>query len=86
MKNIGWLTLTIFLILSLSNAQVSDFCWKDTYGRGVGTIPGTCDSDEDKIGLLCYEKCPSGMRRSGFDCHSVCPSGFRDDGLFCRKS
>ena len=57
MNKICWLGLTLFLILSLSNAQLAEFCWKDTYGRGVGTIPGSCDSDEDKIGLLCYDKC-----------------------------
>eukprot|EP00977_Amphora_coffeiformis_P000433 scaffold111_cov149-Amphora_coffeaeformis.AAC.11 len=62
------------------------FCWRDSYGRGVGKIPTECPSGKEKIGALCYSKCPSGMKRFGFDCHSVCPSGFRDDGLFCRKA
>ena len=62
------------------------FCWRDSYGRGVGKIPTECPSHKEKIGALCYSKCPSGMKRFGFDCHSVCPSGFRDDGLFCRKA
>jgi hypothetical protein len=61
-----------------------EFCWKDTYGRGVGKVPSSCPSTKDKIGLLCYDKCPSGMKRSGFDCHSDCPSGWSDQGLFCR--
>ena len=61
-----------------------DFCWKDSYGRGVGKIPKTCLPTHDKIGLLCYPKCPTGYGRFGFDCHQKCPSGFRNDGLYCR--
>ena len=63
-----------------------EFCWKDTYGRGVGTIPTDCAPGRVRIGLLCYSKCPEGYKRFGFDCHSKCPEGFRDDGLFCRKA
>jgi hypothetical protein len=66
----------------------SDFCWKNSYGRGVGTIPNTCPSDRDQRGLLCYSKCPDGFQNppGTVDCHQVCPEGFRDDGLFCRLS
>jgi hypothetical protein len=66
----------------------SDFCWKNSYGRGVGTIPSTCPSDRDQRGLLCYSKCPEGFANppGTVDCHQVCPEGFRDDGLFCRRS
>jgi len=64
----------------------ADFCWKDSYGRGVGRIPGSCLSNQDRIGLLCYWKCPKGQYRFGFDCHTSCPPGdWRDDGLYCRK-
>lgn len=62
------------------------FCWRDSYGRGVGTIPENCAPGQDRIGLLCYNKCPANTKRFGFDCHSVCPSGMRDDGLFCRAA
>ena len=62
------------------------FCWKDSYGRGVGKIPTECPPEKEKIGALCYSRCPRGTRRFGFDCHSVCPSDMRDDGLFCRKA
>lgn len=41
---------------------------------------------EEKIGLLCYDKCPSGYTRLGFDCHQNCPTGFRNNGLFCRAA
>jgi Ricin-type beta-trefoil lectin domain len=65
--------------------DVPEFCWKDSYGRGVGTIPDGCPPGKERIGALCYSSCPSGMYRFGFDCHANCPSGFRDEGLFCRK-
>lgn len=63
-----------------------EFCWKDSYGRGVGTVPSSCAPGQERIGLLCYDQCPAGMRRVGLDCHSVCPEGMRDDGLYCRKA
>jgi len=66
--------------------SVSDFCWLDSYGRGVGDIPDSCESGHTRIGLLCYPDCPTGYSRFGFDCHSDCPSDFRYDGLFCRKA
>lgn len=84
--------LSIFAsIFAFSSTQVTaqatgpEFCWKDTYGRGVGTIPNQCPPGKERIGLLCYSHCPNGMYRFGFDCHPNCPSGFRDEGLFCRK-
>jgi hypothetical protein len=70
---------------SLPSAE-NVFCWRDSYGRGVGTIPETCAPGQERIGLLCYQNCPANTKRFGFDCHSVCPSGMRDDGLFCRAA
>jgi hypothetical protein len=63
-----------------------DFCWKDSYGRGAGTIPTDAGSGRVAIGALSYSQCPANTKRVGFDCHSVCPSGLRDDGLFCRAT
>ena len=65
-------------------AAQPEFCWKDSYGRGVGTLPSQCLPEKEQIGLLCYSGCPAGMYRFGFDCHASCPDGFRDEGLFCR--
>jgi hypothetical protein len=84
--------VTMFLLLgSVSSAasEVSssaEFCWKDSYGRGVGTVPLTCPAGTDKIGLLCYSKCAAGQKRFGVDCHSSCPSGMKNQGLFCRNA
>ncbi len=74
------------LVLQAAPAAAQDFCWKDSYGRGVGTVPTACAPGQDRIGLLCYDKCGPNSARFGFDCHSVCPSGMRDDGLFCRRT
>lgn len=66
--------------------SIAEFCWRDSYGRGVGSIPTEC-GDLEKIGLLCYPKCPEGYSRFGFDCHQNCPDsaeGWADQGLFCR--
>lgn len=59
-------------------------CWKDSYGRGVGTIPDQCPGEE-KDGLLCYPWCQDGYNGVGPVCWQNCPSGFRDDGAFCFK-
>lgn len=66
--------------------MIHDYCWKDSYGRGVGTVPSNCGSKYQKIGLLCYDPCPSGYTRFVIDCHQNCPAGFTDQGLFCRLS
>jgi len=78
------LASSVLMFLQPAEAAV-EFCWKDSYGRGVGTIPDQCP-EKDKVGLLCYDKCPDGYTRVGLDCHSVCPDGWRDDGLFCRMA
>jgi hypothetical protein len=89
-KWITWAPFMLAAILLLSPissfGQEPEFCWRDSYGRGVGTIPQGCAPGQQRIGLLCYPNCPAGMKRFGFDCHSVCPAGMRDDGLFCRAA
>jgi hypothetical protein len=97
MKIRDWLQPVLFAVLAVSLAASAipssaaesdgkDFCWKDSYGRGVGTVPPACAPGQERIGLLCYDKCGKGMTRFGFDCHSVCPEGMADQGLFCRSA
>lgn len=57
---------------------------KDSYGRGVGTIPNGCGTQENDAGL-CYNECRDGYDGVGPVCWKQCPSGFHDDGAFCRK-
>lgn len=59
-------------------------CWKDTYGRGVGTPLSECVGSE-KNGLLCYSYCKAGYTGVGPVCWQQCPAGYTDDGAFCRK-
>ena len=80
------LLATLAVLALASSAFAQDFCWRDSFGRGVGEIPGNCPAGKQKVGALCYDQCPAGMKRAGVDCHSVCPDGMRDDGLFCRKA
>ena len=87
-KKIIFAILLLGLTTSLSmighGQSLAEFCWKDSYGRGVGVIPSVCPANRDKIGLLCYSKCPNGYSRFGFDCHQSCLPNWRNDGLFCR--
>ena len=62
-----------------------NFCWKDSYTRGVGKIPKKCGEGYEFIGLLCYKKCSAGFTRSGLDCHQNCLPGWTNHGLFCNK-
>ena len=59
-------------------------CWRESYGRGVGTIP-TCASGLNNEAGLCYTSCRSGYTGAAFLCWQDCPRGYRDDGFFCAK-
>lgn len=83
MKTLDAVTVTLLLIACTYSATDAKFCWKDSYGRGVGAPLSACPG-KDKIGLLCYTKCPAGYARNGFDCHQICPDNFNDQWLFCR--
>lgn len=85
----GILVVMVLTVLTASRGLAeAEFCWKDSYGRGVGTVPTSCAPGQEMRGLLCYDNCPAGMQRAAatIDCHSVCPPGYRDDGLFCRRA
>jgi len=62
-------------------------CWRESYGRGVGTIPpSSCTSGKVNDAGLCYEPCKDGYQGIAHKCWQVdCPSGYRDDGLYCAK-
>lgn len=49
----------------------------------MGTLQDSCGALE-KIGQLCYPKCPAGYSRKGLACQQNCPAGWTDDGLICR--
>lgn len=43
--------------------SVSDFCWKDSYTIGVGTIPTGCGGNRQLEAGLCYEPCKVSVER-----------------------
>ncbi|KAH9095297.1 hypothetical protein Ae201684P_013413 [Aphanomyces euteiches] len=75
-----------FIALDTLANSSAGFCLKNSYGRGAGTMPQSCDGNQDHLGLLCYDKCPTNYTRQALDCHQNCPSDFEDQGLFCRKA
>ena len=79
------MTLLAGLWIAMPVIGEDNYCWKDSYGRGVGTIPSDCGFSEEKQGLLCYPKCGAGFSGAGPVCWQNCPAGFSDDGAFCGK-
>ena len=77
------------LLLSLFAASIGsaadDFCWRDSFTRAAGTIPSDCEYSQEKQGLLCYPKCPSGYAGQGPVCWQSCPAGMVDNGVGCTK-
>lgn len=67
-------------------SELPPFCWLDSYGRGVGTLPQTCGPGQEHFGLGCYDECPINTWRIPVvgSCETVCPDDFIDHGLFCR--
>lgn len=76
----------LILGVLVSNGADAKFCWKDSYGRGVGTPADACKAaDRSMDEGLCYKKCPPGSDGKATNCYKSCPAGYRDDGLFCAK-
>ena len=74
--------LLAMIIATAAFGQDKEFCWKDSYGRGVGTIPSDCGAKENQAGL-CYDKCKAGYNAVGPVCWSGCPAGYTDMGAVC---
>ena len=52
----------------------------------TGRIPSACGDDEDKSGLLCYEKAPPDWINVLGTIWQTCPSGFTDTGVRCENN
>jgi len=84
LENAGSATEAMITWIAASVAtQEQPYCYKDSYGRGVGAPLSTCDSDQQRSGLLCYPKCKDGYDMVSFVCWGQCPSGYVDTGAFC---
>ena len=71
--------------LGTTGPAEAQFCWKNTYSRGVGTIPNSCGAGREYDAGLCYAKCRQGYNGSGPVCWQKCPSGFTNTGGHCLK-
>lgn len=60
------------------------YCYRDSYGRGVGK-PMICSAGYAEDAGLCYTPCKDGYKGVGPVCWQSCPHGFRDDGAYCAK-
>ena len=67
-----------------AKAKQEIFCWKKTYGRGVGTVPKSCGDNEYDAGL-CYPHCREGYKGVGPVCWQRCKEGYNDHGATCYK-
>ena len=56
---------------------------KPSYGRGAGTVPGSCGGGQQYDAGLCYPACAPGYYGVGPVCWQSCPSGYADHGASC---
>ncbi|UGQ45905.1 hypothetical protein [Massilia endophytica] len=78
------LALTILSLTPVTaSAQKLEFCWKSTYGRGVGTIPVGCAGGRNKEVGMCYTPCKPGYDGAVTMCLRQCPSGYVNTGFTC---
>jgi hypothetical protein len=68
------------------NDPKNEFCWKDSYGRGVGLIPTGCPEGKVNQAGLCYRPCSSGFKGVGPVCWAHCAGKYRDHGLTCYRN
>jgi hypothetical protein len=75
------------------------FCWRDSYGRGVGVIPKDCGPDKEYDAGLCYVRCNDGYKGVGPVCWNFpksygrgvgtvpksCQNGMQYDAGLCYK-
>jgi hypothetical protein len=80
-----WVTfvmLTCMTTLWVTQANAADFCWKDSEGRGAGTIPTQCPAGRTNIAGLCYTSCKAGYTMGAFGiCSQACPPGYSSSGV-----
>jgi hypothetical protein len=50
------------------------FFFKDSYGRGVGTVPKACKGGKEYDAGLCYKACKEGYKGVGPVCWGSCPA------------
>jgi hypothetical protein len=66
------------------NVKEDVFCWKRSYGRGVGLIPTGC-WDRENHNDLCYARCNGGYDGVGPVCWQQCPGDWQNHPASCFK-
>jgi len=67
-------------------ADIGVSCQKHSYGRGVGTVPTSCDGGKQYDAGLCYTPCRAGFVGVGPVCwEQSCPAGYADHGATCYR-
>ena len=79
-------SLSLMMVSAGNDTKKIDTCWKNAYGRGVGTSVSTCAAGLEQDGALCYPQCKNGYKGVGAACLTDCPSGYEDTGALCVKS
>lgn len=85
----------VFLVYALfttwtADAQSTDnsFCWKQSFGRGAGTLPNACPNGYSHELAACYTTCQAGYEAwspGAVTCEQQCPAGFTDNPGTCLK-
>src|SRR5579871_5658095 len=72
---------------SMAFAADAAVCYKNSYGRGVGTIPAQCGAGQKSWGFSCLSdpECPQGFDFVAGTCWAKCPKD-TDIGLACLKT
>jgi len=83
MNTYAFLILAVATLASSQSDEDMEVCWRDAYGRGVGTIPNYCQKGFELQGALCYPLCKENYTGVGPVCWENCPEGYTDIGAFC---
>ncbi|RHY23617.1 hypothetical protein DYB32_009114 [Aphanomyces invadans] len=68
-------------VKSSGSKSSAEFCWKNSYGRGVGKIPESCKPGQENQAGLCYKTCTGGFKGVGPVCWGQPPSGWVNCGM-----
>ena len=87
MSKIQLLAFLLVVVMSIleKSPLVNAQCYQSAYVRPMSFI-STCNSDEEKSGLLCYPKCRDNYFGNGPMCHEQCRDGYSNTGLTCYKA
>ena len=83
--------IKLLMGLFLCILQINGQCWKNSYGRGVGSrqlVKYSCPLHINEIFSLNLfvaipDSCPSGQENNAGLCYQLCPNGYTGYGPVC---